>query len=591
MLGFYIRNNVSITKYIISYALLFYCELSIAVTAEDTIWYQNKLTNTQNSLENQSKKDIEKGINSGNKYNNFLIKKKEALENKKESGKKAGVDDSCINISRIEFEGGDLIPEKIKKDIDNKYLGKCLKVSDIESIMSGVVNWYIESGFSTTRVYLEAQDLSEGKLKLKVQEGIVSDIILDDGGKDSIFLPTLFPFMKGKMLNLTKIEQGLYQANKQRSNKTTMEIVPGEKAGDSIIVVKNEPGFPLHLNVSIDNHGSKSTGQVQGAATLTVDNLIGINDVLTFTHRRSISDLPVNSPGKSVSDSLALLIPIGFFTHTLSYSRSTYESSLYTPSGNVLTSSGVTDSINASIDRVMYRNADTIVNSYFKLSFSSGKNYLDDSLLEVSSKDKTGAAIGSSISSKVFNNPFSFSLEYSQGLPLFGAENNVDNAPEYFPVNLFQKIKGDLSYTQPLSFVSDNVTLTSRVHGQYAFNNQPSSERLSIGSKFTVRGYLDNSLSGDNGGYISNELLWINPFNVSSGNIKTRLKAAYDIGWVENRYDFGNGFDGALSGGALGLTVSWKNIAATLAYNFPLQKPGFIPDESGQVWWRLNIDI
>ncbi len=360
---FFINNNI-LSRCIIVYASLFYCEISFAATPEDIRWYQNRLTNTQNNIENQTKEDIESGIDSGKKKSDSLLKKKVEVKEKPE--RKAGVDEGCINIKSIEFDGGGMIPESVKEDVNIKYLDKCLTAHDIESIMSRIVNWYIEKGFSTTRVYLEAQDLTAGVLKLKVQEGIVSDIILDDGGKDSIYLPTLFPFMKGKMLDLTKIEQGLDQANKQRSNKTTMEIVPGEKAGDSIIVVKNEPGFPLHLNLSLDNHGSKSTGQIQGAATLTIDNLIGINDVLTFTHRQSISDLHVNSPGKSVSDSLALLIPIGFFTHTLSYSRSTYESTLYTPSGNVLISSGVTDSVNANIDRVMFRNADTIVNSYFK---------------------------------------------------------------------------------------------------------------------------------------------------------------------------------------------------------------------------------
>ena len=282
---------------------LAYANQSFAVSPEDLQWYQNKLTNTQRNIDEQTKEDIERGIGNKSSYDNLTDQ--DELKNKKQKKirKKSGPNDNCINISKIEFEGGEKVASEIKEQIKSEYLDKCLTAIDIESIMSDVVNWFINEGFTTTRVYLEAQNLTSGTLKLRIQEGIVSDIILEDDGQDSIFLPTLFPFMKGKILELAKIEQGIFQANKQRSNNAKMEVTPGKNAGDSIIVVKNKRGFPLHLNLSVDNHGSLSTGQVQAAATLTADNLIGLNDILTFTHRQSISELPVNSPGKSVSDS------------------------------------------------------------------------------------------------------------------------------------------------------------------------------------------------------------------------------------------------------------------------------------------------
>ncbi|WP_299735093.1 ShlB/FhaC/HecB family hemolysin secretion/activation protein [uncultured Endozoicomonas sp.] len=564
---------------------LLYFSSAFATDAEDFRVVEKNINETQRQLEDQVKEDIERGIGNKGGFNKLEFKVDEK-EMKKDSG-----DGNCINITAIEYEGDDRIPLSFKEDIKAEYLNKCLTAIDIESIMSLVVNWFISEGFSTTRVYLEAQNLTAGTLKLRVQDGIVSDIILEDGGKKSIYLPSLFPFMKGKTLELTKIEQGVHQANKQRSNRATMEIESGENPGDSVVVVKNKKSYPIHLNFSIDNHGSRSTGKVQGATTITADNFIGINDILTYTHRESISEIHVNNPGESISDSLALVVPFGFFTHTFTFSKSKYESDLLTPSGTVLVSSGESINAGVTVDRVMYRNADTIINTYLRLNFNRGKNYLNGSYLAVNSKDTTTATVGTAFNSRLFNNPISFSLDFSRGLSLFGAEEAIHNLPFNFPVNLFSKIEGTISYIQSLDFMLQGLTLSSSINGQYAFDNLPSSQRISIGSRYSVRGYVENSLSGDNGSYIRNELILNNPFEIKWQDINTRINAGYDIGWVENRYDLNNSLDGWLSGGSLGLTVLWRKLAATFSYDFPLNQPSILPEESGQFWWRLNLDI
>lgn len=592
----FISGNNGFLRNLIICSTLFYLQQSYAITPqelppEDLEWYKNQVINTHRTLDEQARDDVNKGIGDRGyykKWNDELDKKNKDEEIKKEMKKLEN--SNCINVSSIVFDGGDMIKRHVREKINNKYTNKCLTSLDIEDAMSMLVNWFLSNGLSTTRVYLEAQDLNSGILRLRIEAGIISDIILEDGDKKSIYLPTLFPFVKGKTLNLSKIEQGIHQANKQRSNKATMDIVPGEKSGDSIIVIKNDKSFPVHLNSSIDNHGSESTGKIQASATVTADNFIGLNDTLTFTHRQSIPSLDINGPGESMSDSLALMIPVGFFTYTLSYSRSTYESMLNSPSGSLLISSGSTYSVNATIDRVMYRKSDTIINSYLKLNYNIGKNFLNGEFLDVSSKKTTSMTIGSAFNSRVFDNPISLSIDYSIGLPLFGAVKNT-GSPESFPVNLFKKIGINLSYTQPISFISDKLALTSSLSGQYAFNNMPSSQRISIGSKSSVRGYVKNSLSGDNGVYIRNEMSWRNAYRNESGSVSASINARYDIGWVRNRHDSNSGNDGELSGASIGLTIYWKDLVSSFDYDFPLHKPSFLPRERGQFWWRFSVDI
>ncbi|MDP0561599.1 MAG: ShlB/FhaC/HecB family hemolysin secretion/activation protein [Candidatus Endonucleobacter sp. (ex Gigantidas childressi)] len=590
-----IRKSV-LLKVVVIILSIFYLQSSYSTTTkelpvEDLRWYKDKMVNTHRALKDQAKEDIEKGIEDKENNSNITNNHDKKAKDSKKVIKKSGDAGNCINVTSIEFDGGYMIPGKLKNDINDEYLDKCLTTIDIESIMSTIVNGLINKGYSTTRVYLEAQDLTSGVLRMRIQEGIVSDIILEDDDNKSIYLPTLFPFIIGDVLNLTRIEQGISQANKQRSNQTTMDIIPGENAGDSIIVVKNKKSFPLHFNGSFDNHGSPSTGQIQGAATVTADNMIGLNDTLTFTHRQSIPDMNINHPGESMSDSLALMVPFGFFTHTFSYSKSKYRSYLKSPSGAELISSGSTDSFSGTIDRVMYRNADTIANSYLKVNFNSGNNYLNGTRLDISSTNTSSVTIGSSISGRVFENPFSVSIDYSIGAPLFGAIKNQNNISENYPFNSFKKLGFTASYTQPLSWILDDLTLTSSLAGQFAFNNLPSSQRISIGSKSSVRGYSDSSLSGDNGAYIRNDISLRNVIGSNPENIRVSVSAGYDYGWVKNRYDLGSGTDGELSGGSVGVTVLWKKVTATFSYDYAIHKPESTPRESGQFWWRLSMNI
>ena len=135
----------------------------------------------------------------------------------------------CIPIDAIKLVGsGDLEHREIRQ-IRDQYVGKCLSIEQIRAVVREMTNYYVESGYITTRVYLPEQDLSEGILQINIQEGIIEDIEVVGSKRSSNidFFPANLPLRRRNTLNLRDIEQSTDHYNKLKSNNTNIALKPG----------------------------------------------------------------------------------------------------------------------------------------------------------------------------------------------------------------------------------------------------------------------------------------------------------------------------------------------------------------------------
>jgi hemolysin activation/secretion protein len=110
-----------------------------------------------------------------------------------------------------------------------------------------------------------------------------------------------------------------------------------------------------------------------------------------------------------------------------------------------------------------------------------------------------------------------------------------------------------------------------------------------IGSFYSVRGYYNNSLSGDNGFFWRNTVSLLRPINAGTQVINARFYAALDLGRVTNldtTYPSGN-----LSGGTLGVQGTWKGMSCDLFWSAPISKPDTLPREASHLWFRITAAI
>ena len=493
----------------------------------------------------------------------------------------------CRTIQSVEINGAPNLSATVRQRIIDEFSGRCLDVGDIERILAEDTKNYIDRGYITTRAYLPPQDLSTGRLEILVIEGVVEKIMIDDSGAHSISIGNVFPGVEHDVLDLRALEQGIDQINRLASNNAQLDIQPGEKPGTSTVVVHNQPRSPLHLNLSVDNQGSESTGKYQTGVSVSADNLLNFNELLSGTHRESTP----GDPGRtySASDSLNFSIPFGYSTLSLGTSRSRYVSAIALPSGLELISTGNSKTDNVRLDRVLYRDQSNRATLAATITTKESKNYLAQQFLTVSSRDMTVFDLDGNFSTGFLGGALSLDLGYAQGLNAMGALRDASGLPDWAARAQFAKYKAGYNYSLPFRMADKDAAFTSQLTSQRANSTLFGSEQISIGGLYSVRGFVRNTLSGDNGYYWRNEISVRQPLVIGGEAISTRIYAGYDTGTVWNIAQ--NVAQGRLTGMVVGISANWRGVSWDFFNTRPLTLPNTMVKEFSQAWFRLALSF
>lgn len=494
---------------------------------------------------------------------------------------------SCRSIRVVNISSAPNLSAAMRQRITDEFTGRCLNVADIERILGEITKFYIDRGFITTRAYLPQQDLSSGQLEILVIEGVIEKIVINDGGANSVSIGNVFPQREGGLLNLRDLEQGIDQINRLPSNNAKLDIQPGNATGGSVVVINNRPARALRASINTDNQGSVSTGATQTAITLMADNLLGINESLSLTHRESV-------PGQagrrfSASDSINLSIPFGYSTVSLGTNRSVYFSPITLASGLELITSGSSKSDNIRFDRVVYRDQSTRASVSSTLTGKDSKNFLGSFFLDVSSRKLTVLDLDASLTTGFLGGVLSLDLGVARGLTAMSALRDAPDLPDTAPRAQFSKLKAGFNYAKPFRVLGKDISFTSQMTGQKANNVLYGSEQISIGGLYSVRGYVKNSLTGDDGYYWRNEVSVRQPIELGGEVISSRLYAGYDRGYVSNRVP--GGAQGKLEGMVAGVSVNWRGASWDFYHTRPITMTSNMVRETGQTWFRLGYSF
>jgi len=445
----------------------------------------------------------------------------------------------CFDIHTITLRGADHMPARIQQKLTQPYLQQCLGIGQINALVKEVSDWYIGQGYITSRAFLTEQDLSSGTLSLTVMEGKLEAIKMEN--QRGVMLAMAFPGLVGKILNLRDIEQGMEQINRLRKTPVQIEIQPGGQPGYSIVNLTSTPEFPLQASAGFDNSGQKSTGTGQINGSLTGNNLLGLADQWFVSASRS-SDMASDHDAKSVQAGVNL--PYGYWLFDYNYSYSDYLSTIESQ-GYLWRSSGDSQAHRFTLSRVLFRNGDMKTAASLGLTHRLNRNYLNDVPLGSSTRSLTSWTAGINHSQKLWGGYATLNPAFSHGVPWFGGESDEGKADDA-PRAEFSKWTLSTSYYRP---VTQRITWLTSAYGQWGDDRLYGSERLTIGGESSVRGFKEQYLSGDNGGYWSNELdtqLFTLPFLGQISSV-----AALDGGYLQRSNHDANA-SGTLWGTAVG---------------------------------------
>lgn len=420
-------------------------------------------------------------------------------------------DGRCFDIDHVTVEGAKKVSVGAIDKITNPYTGHCIGIADIQKIMKDLTNLYLDKGYVTARLYIPPQDIKKSRLlKFVVEEGILSDIYYN--GKpvspyDGVIMSSM-PRMKGKVMNMRDVEQGLDQMNRLASNNAKSDILPGKEQGETILNVTNQPNKRWQINLSHDNLGQDSTGFARYNANLTLDNVLKINDLWNFGYQRTQRDYWNDNDldGNSNSYSGSVSIPNGYWTFNVSGYYYEYKSTVPGNFGPINTS-GDSSELRGSVGRLLHRDNKSLTTLNVGLAYKETNNFLLGNKIEVGSRMYTVANIDLSHSRQMLDGTWTFDLNYMQGLDWFGAVKKHDpGAGDSEPE--FSKVVGTISVATPFKIKNQNFIVNNLLVGQYSPDNLFAAEQISIGSYSNVRGSRDSLLYGNNGFFTRNEIAW-----------------------------------------------------------------------------------
>lgn len=491
----------------------------------------------------------------------------------------------CRDIRDVQIDGASSLEAEVRARLAAPYVGTCMNVTDVERLLNAITTHYFKRGFIGARAYIQTQDLKDGVLRVLVIEGKVSELRLEDGERSSVNLFTAFPGVLGAPLNLRDFEQGLDQINRLSSNRATLNVEPGEQPGDTVVVIRNQPGRVLHTSVTYDNFGSDPTGRDQLGVNLMLDNPAQINDSLMATHRHSVSS--GYSERHSYTTSLLYSVPLGYLTATASQVFNQYVTAVELPTLS-LESSGKSTTTALQLSYVAYRDQ---VNSLWlesTVTVKENNNFLEGQKLRVSSRRLTNLDLRASWNTRVWDGPLSVGLDYVRGLTWFGGYNDPAGLPSDAPRAQYDKWETLISWNKPFELGGRGLMFSSRLSGQWSGDVMYGQDQFLVGSIFSVRGFRDTSVSGDRGYYWRNEVTL--PFSVQVRDFPIGLRpmVGLDTGTVDAH---AGQRGGSLTGAAVGIGVYLWKVVADVKCVMPISKPDRFEDEGTQWYFNFSSSI
>jgi hemolysin activation/secretion protein len=498
--------------------------------------------------------------------------------------------EKCSQIDKIIFSGDTIISAKKKAQLKAPYLNKCLTLAEIYNLVAEINNFYIKAGYVANKATLDISDLQKGTLTILIIEAVVEDIIFDEqsSNKHSIFnsseVLTAFGKLKGKMLNLRDIEQGLEQLNRIKGSNATMKIIAGSsKALSKIVITRDKSAIPIGGSVTYDNSGSKATGEKKKKIATQTYNLFKLNDVFNLSYGEDTHNPKTDTYSQSLYTNLDL--PFGYWNANMTYSHSRYQS--LNLSSKV---KGLTDSYNFKLSRAVLRGQRHKLGVNAAIKVQDTNSFENGDLLTVQTRKLSSAILGFNHRINSTIGTFLYGANYHRGTGWFDSEKDRVHKDYSQSTAEFEKLDFNINFYKPLQILEQNIFWSSTVAGQISNDALYSSERIYIGDQYSVRGFKGDSIAGNSGAYWSNEISSYLP-NIFPDNVfakqlaNIQISTGYDIGFARKRggketeVNTGRGY---VSGANIGLSYNSKyanfktTYAKALTSPATLQAPGHV---------------
>jgi hemolysin activation/secretion protein len=424
---------------------------------------------------------------------------------------------NCFKIDRLLLEVPPHLPERTRatgastlpldkfrfaQDELETYAGQCIGRDDLNTIMKKLNARILDKGYTTTRIGIPEQNLSSGTLKITLVPGMIHAIRFEPDNT-AVSWKTAFPVRPGELLNLRDLEQGLEQIKRVPSQDADMQIVPGDSPGESDVVINRKHGPSWKLTTTLDDAGTDGTGKLQGSLNLSIDNLLGINDLFNM----GINNDAGNNGGSrgTQGNNAYYSMPFGNFLFTLSGSNYQYHqkiAGIY----QTFVSSGESNNLELKLSYLLHRDQNSKSTIQIRTAKRWNTAFIDDTEIAVQRRHNTLGEISLTHKHNIGQSQLEITLSQRSGMHWFGAQEDMDNRQESDPTFFYELSLLDASLSIPFTIANHPYKNTITLRAQTTDSSVYASEYIAIGNRWTVRGFDgETSLAAERGWFIRNE--------------------------------------------------------------------------------------
>lgn len=429
-----------------------------------------------------------------------------------------------IYVKTFKFSHNSVFEDEVLLSKIADYQDKELNLKELQEAAAIITRHYREQGYFVARAYIPAQTMEEETLEIAVLEGRHGKFELDNNShvKDKTALGFLNYLQPGDLVSTQGLERQLLLIDDLSGAKvTSADVFPGENTGESDFKVGLAKTKKYVGYATLDNYGTRYTGEHRLGVGFNINSLTGIGDTLSFSG--SISQTTdLKSLGVNYSR------PLGYrgWTGGVGVSSTDYELAKLEGFEVLGTSLGLNAFASYplikshSITRTV-RAATSIQKMEDTMGFEEAK--------ETAEKKNINLVVSLSEQrpTRLFSLPGSFLGSLSYTLGSLSLDNDIAKVADLLPKTegFYNKLTLDLGHQQ---YLARKWTLqTSARLQQNLGDNLDGSEKISVAGSNGVRAYEDSELSGDSGYSLSLDLIYSLPqFQAYAHNVSVFLDHA-----------------------------------------------------------------
>ena len=475
-----------------------------------------------------------------------------------------------ILVKSITVTGNAEIPAAELLPLVSSVVGTEQTLAQLSAAARRITAHYRARGYAVARAILPAQNITSGAVTISVIEGRVSASRLANTSRlsDAQVANFVGSIKPGDVIRSSSVDRGvllLQDTPGVGASRATLQ--PGASVGTSELLVEVMPAALLSGSATLDNYGSRYTGEYRLGLNAALASPLGMGDqfsasVLTagsgLSFGRLAVALPVGGDGLRLGAAyFATRYQLGREFAGLDASGTANSASVFaaypfirSPTKNFSgtashESKSLSDQINATA---------TITDKQVHVTSLGLSGNMQDALW--------GGGVTSAEATLIMGK---LAIQSPSVLALDAAGANTQGSYSRFAYGLSR-----------LQAINNSTQLLLSIHGQQAGKNLDSSEKFSLGGISGVRAYPQGEASGDEGFKATLELR-------HSYNADWQITAFYDAGTVKtNKNPFGQAAtpnSKNLGGAGLGLNASFSKVQlkAALAWRTRGGAPVSVP--------------